>query len=44
MEIKEMPDKEKHDKFFDTYMSEIAGTYSYHKEKGWKTAALKCCG
>ena len=40
-----MPDKEKHDKFFDTYMSEMAGTYSYHKKKGtvdkWLDSTLK---
>ena len=45
IDIKEMPYKEKHDKFFDTYMSEMAGTYSYHKEHGtvdmWLDSTLK---
>ena len=31
---KEMPYEEKHDKLYDVYLSEMAATYAYHKERG----------
>ena len=43
--FKEMPCEEKYDKLYDVYLSEMAGTYAFHKEQGtvdkWLDSTLK---
>ena len=33
LEIKEMPNEEKHDKLYDIYLSEMAASYAFQKEQ-----------